>query len=281
MSFNKRDIILSIDVEDNFARDELVDPADWDRYETQVLMNTKKVITILAEIKANATFFVLGKVVERHTEVVEVIDRAGHEVASHGYAHELVNRMTRQTFEADVRKSINILEAVTSSRISGFRARSFSITRDTLWALDVLDKLNLEYDSSMVDSEVQFLEKDKNYVFEKRHGFREFPISTNMILGRHFTISGGIFMRALPFPLYAGFLKQSESFRRNGVFYCHVWEFNRKQPKRKTGLLQAIAQSPLLYTTEIKLRKLSRYYNFLSARNFLREKRQAANRESS
>ncbi|MGA3282573.1 MAG: polysaccharide deacetylase family protein, partial [Smithella sp.] len=246
--------------------EELANPGDWEIYEGQVVQNTDHVIKTLNDLNADATFFVLGKVAQRHPEIVSHIQKAGYEVASHGFAHELVDSMTEQAFEDDLRKSLDVLQSITGDKVKGFRARSFSISMQTLWALDILAKYHLDYDSSIVDIEVERIGPKKIL----HYSFVEFPISTTRILGFQQLISGGIAFRLIPFAIYLKMLKCSSSFMNNRVLYCHVWEFNKDQPKRKISLLQSIAQAPWTYTTESKIRKLALNYKFISIRKYLK-----------
>lgn len=264
-------LILSVDVEDNFTREELKKPDDWEKYEAQVVINTERVIKFIKDINADATFFVVGKVAERHPELVKAIDAAGYEIGSHSYAHEPVWKMTEDEFEADLIKSISILENITNKKVKGFRAMGFSITGDSPWALELLEKHGLVYDSSVKDVELEKLKRFSNFgsLAIAGHGLVELPISTRRILGKRITVSGGIALRLLPFCMYNRLLKNVPSGINPRIIYCHVWEFSKDQPKRKVGLLQSIAQSPLTYTTPSKLRKLSAYYRFISFERYL------------
>ena len=264
-------MVLTVDVEDNFTHKELVHPSDWGIYEKQVIVNTRRVISLLQELKGFATFFVLGKVAERHPVVVTDIASAGHEVASHGYDHELTNRLSPEEFRKDVHRSLDILQGITKKLICGFRARSFSITRNTLWALPILEELGITYDSSMTDVELSAITGRPPEVPREilKHKCVELPISTHAILGKQVPLSGGIAFRLTPYYLYNALLKSSASFSHHPVIYCHVWEFNKEQPKRRVNLLQRLAQGSWTYTTEAKIRKLSESYTFMSAQGYL------------
>jgi polysaccharide deacetylase family protein (PEP-CTERM system associated) len=255
-------VILTIDVEDNFNREELEHEDDWQKYEGQVATNTQRVLNVLKNIDARATFFILGKVAERHPEIVKAIHDAGHEVASHGHAHELVNRMTPEEFEDDVRRSIAILEGIVATKVAGFRARSFSIIPETAWAFGILQGLGLTYDSSCYDSE---FEKIAALESQGVKGMKEFPVATKRVLGRRITTTGGIVFRLVPNSMLRRDFA-SPGTNETPMIYCHVWEFNKDQPKRKVRMLQRIAQSPLMYTTESKLRNLAKSHKFVSIR---------------
>src|SRR5207344_3434067 len=103
----------------------------------------------LAEAGTRATFFVLGHAAERHPELVREIASAGHEVGTHGWSHAFVYRMTPERFRAELARSIELLESLSGQRVIGHRAPFFSITRDSLWALDVMRECGIRYDSSI------------------------------------------------------------------------------------------------------------------------------------
>ncbi len=255
--------ILTVDVEDNFTREELVRPGDWDVYENQVEENTNSVIALLKELEADATFFVLGRVAERRPKVVQNIAAAGYEIGSHGYVHELVGSMAKEEFEKDIEMSLACLTRAVKTKIRGFRARSFSVTRATIWAIDILKKYGFEYDASMKDTELQL---------HTVVGLPEFPISTKALLGRRVALSGGIALRLLPLYTYLGLLNRSSSFSECPVIYLHTWEFNKNQPRRKVGMLQSLSQASLTFTTPLKIRELSKHYRFVSVDRYIREK---------
>jgi polysaccharide deacetylase family protein (PEP-CTERM system associated) len=259
MSSDRGDIILTVDVEDNFTRNELVNPSDWEIYEKQAVENTRKVISFLKEHNSNATFFVLGRLAERHPTIVKEIIDAGYELASHGYAHIPVGEMTPEEFEYDVKKSIEVLEDISNKKINCFRARSFSITSQTAWAFDILKSLGISCDSSCYDFEFEKLvalgKGDWN-------GIKEFSVATSIFFNKRVTMMGGIIFRLLPISILKNIY--SNPNLKFLMIYSHVWEFNKDQPRRKIGLLQKVAQSPLIYTTESKLRHLALSYKFVS-----------------
>jgi polysaccharide deacetylase family protein (PEP-CTERM system associated) len=144
--------ILTIDVEDYFQVENfkgVINFSDWEKYELRVVKNTEKILEILAKKNVKATFFVLGWVAERTPELVEKIYKEGHEVACHGYAHQLIYKQTPQEFRADLRKAKAILENVIREPILGYRAPTYSITKESIWALDVLAEEGFKYDSSL------------------------------------------------------------------------------------------------------------------------------------
>ena len=144
---------LSFDIEEHFQVSAFESPMRrryWEQFESRVEQNTLKILKQLSQKSVKATFFVLGWVAERHPGLVRAIDAEGHEVASHGYAHELITAQTTASFREDVRKTKRILEDIVGKSVCGYRATTFSITTETQWALPVLVEEGYLYDSSIV-----------------------------------------------------------------------------------------------------------------------------------
>ncbi len=133
--------VMSVDVEDWFCVYNLsghIQYEDWDRCESRVERNTIRLLDMFRKHRVEATFFVLGWIAERFPDLVRQIELEGHEVATHGYSHRLLTHMEPGEFRADLQRSLEVLAKITSQEVRGFRAPSFSITRKTLWALDIL-----------------------------------------------------------------------------------------------------------------------------------------------
>jgi polysaccharide deacetylase family protein (PEP-CTERM system associated) len=143
---NRLTNILTIDVEDWYMD---TDISMWDSYEDRIIQSMQKILEILNETNTKATFFVVGYVAEHFPELIEDIKDRGHEIATHGYSHTSIKKQTASEFEEDLLKSIRILEDITKDKISGHRACEFSIDEETSWAIDILKKNGLKYDSSV------------------------------------------------------------------------------------------------------------------------------------
>ena len=143
---------ISIDLEDWFCVNNLrgaIRREDWDSQVSRVARNTRLLLHLLAMHRTEATFFVLGWVAERIPDLIEEIDREGHEIATHGYSHRLITEMTPEEFDADLQRALDVTRRCTKQEIVGFRAPSFTITSKTLWAADILVKHGIKYDSSV------------------------------------------------------------------------------------------------------------------------------------
>jgi polysaccharide deacetylase family protein (PEP-CTERM system associated) len=230
---------LSIDVEDWFHTENLrgiIAREAWDRCELRVEQNTMRMLEILAKWKARATFFVLGWIAERCPQIVRAIAVAGHEVASHGYGHELIYSLEPGKFRADVLRSKKHLEDLTGNPVRGYRAPCFSITP---WAVPILKEVGFEYDSSVVPTvahdrygRLHGVEAGKPVVL-LCDGFYEVCISCVRLGKLGLPWGGGGYFRLVPYSLWH---RGVRVILRSGlpyVFYIHPWEIDPGQPRVK------------------------------------------------
>ncbi len=205
-----------------------------------VVGNVERLLGLLDRRKVRATFFALGKVCERFPHLLPLVASAGHEIASHGYGHQLVYNLTPEAFEADVCRSIAIIEAQTGLRPAGYRAPAFSITRRSLWAVPILAKLGFRYSSSVFP------------VRKRRYGIpdaprvphrwpdcdlMEFPLTTLGVCGRNLPVCGGGYMRLFPFLVHAAAIRQLNAAGWPAVVYVHPYELaaNEVEDFRRKG----------------------------------------------
>jgi len=228
---------LSIDLEEYFqihALSGLIDPETWTEFPPSVEENTMRILDLLEERQIKTTFFCLGWIARHHKDVIRRIHRMGHEIASHGYAHQVIYSQDRDNFRQDVSSAKNILEDIIGEAVIGYRAPTYSITHETLWALDILEDLGFIYDSSI------FPIYHDNYGIPDapRFPYRipgsslvEFPISTLKLGAINIPIAGGGYFRLLPYVLTRLGLKALSSHNRPFVFYIHPWELNPDTPR--------------------------------------------------
>jgi len=235
---------LSIDVEEYFQASAFNGDTPyqkWDSYESRVQCGTEKVLSLLSRHKTRGTFFIVGWVARRHPGLVKTIQKEGHEIACHSYAHREVSEQTPETFRKDLRLSKTILEDITGEQLGGYRAPTFSITSDTLWALDILIEEGFGYDSSIFPIHhdrygIPDAERFPNVV-SRGNGNRivEFPMSTVRFMGINLPFAGGGYMRFLP----VGFISRAiNTINRDGqpvIVYVHPWEFDPDQPRIATS----------------------------------------------
>ena len=269
---------MSVDVEDYFqvsAFDEIVSRAEWDTHQSRVVGNTDRLLALFAEFEVRASFFVLGWVAERHPALVRRIAAAGHEVASHGYAHDLVYNLTPERFRADVRRARRLLEDVGGAAVEGYRAPTFSITRQSLWALDVLAEEGYRYDASIFPVHhdrygIPAAPRHPYQIVTKGGVLTEVPPSTVAWSGLNLPVAGGGYFRLLPYVwTHWGIARVNRTEQRPIVFYLHPWEVDPDQPRLPAAGLSRFRHYRNLHRTERRLRSLLGDFAFGPVRDLL------------
>lgn len=230
---------MSVDVEDWFqvqAFANTIPRADWDGLDRRVEANTDRVLAQFAAADVKATFFTLGWVAERHPALVRRIVAAGHELASHGFGHELVHAIGREKFRADIARAKAVLEDVGGAQVVGYRAPTFSIgPRSTPWAHAVLAECGHRYSSSIFPVRHDLYgAPDAPRGAHRPHadGVVELPMTTVQVLGRNLPCAGGGWFRLVPYAAFRLGLRQvNQAERRPGMFYFHPWEVDPDQPR--------------------------------------------------
>jgi polysaccharide deacetylase family protein (PEP-CTERM system associated) len=238
---------FSVDVEDYFqveAFKGVVDRKSWETRPSRVEANTDRVLGILDAAGVRATFFVLGWVAERFPKLVLRLQAHGHELASHGYGHELASEQGRDSFRQDVRRAKAVLEDCAGVRVRGFRAPTFSIGRENWWAYEILAEEGYAYSSSIypVAHDLYGTPDAPRTPFRPvpRGGFVEIPIATARRFGRNRPCGGGGYFRLRPYALSRRYIDRVN--RADGmacVFYCHPWEFDPAQPRFRDAPLKS------------------------------------------
>ena len=271
---------FSVDVEDYFhvsAYAGVIERGEWEVLESRVHDNTRKLLDLLGESQVRGTFFILGWVAKHHPDVVRAIAEAGHEIACHGLSHDLVYRQTREEFRDETRDAKALIEDVAGVPVYGYRAASFSITRASLWALDVLAELGFEYDSSIfpVRHDRYGIPAAPRYPFRYRgaenHSIVEFPMPCVKLGGWRMPVGGGGYFRIYPYSLTRAVLKRiNEREQRPFMFYSHPWEVDPDQPVFDAGRLSNLRHRTNLHRFEHRLRKLFSDFRFAPARDVLK-----------
>lgn len=232
---------MTVDVEDYFhvaAFGKVIDPASWDTWPCRVEANTDKLLQVFAQADIHITFFILGWVAERYPQLVQRIQAAGHEIASHGYSHQLIYSQTPEVFRQETQRSKAILEDITGQPIHGYRAASYSITRKSLWALDILAELDFSWDSSIFPTRHDNYgipgSPEEPYTIITNSGAQltEFPLTTAKVLGQSIPAAGGGYFRQYPYWLSRWlFNRASNNQTKPQIFYLHPWEIDPEQPR--------------------------------------------------
>jgi polysaccharide deacetylase family protein (PEP-CTERM system associated) len=262
---------MTIDVEDYFHASALAEAApmsSWDGLPSRVVQNTDRLIDLLAEANVTATFFILGWVAERHRDLVYRIQAAGHEIASHGYHHQLTYDLTPEAFRRDVGTAKSLLESITGSKVLGYRAPSYSITDRSLWALDVLVEEGYAYDASIFPIRhdrygIPSAPRHPHSLLRAGGRLVEAPPSTVRLLGSNLPIAGGGYFRLLPYGWTRwGIGRVNRLEGKPVIFYLHPWEIDPDQPRLPVGALSQFRHYRNLDATEPRLRRLLARFRF-------------------
>lgn len=270
---------MTVDVEDYFhvaAFAKSIDRSKWDDMEYRVEASTRRLLDLFAARSIHATFFVLGWVARRSPDLIREIYRAGHEVASHGMSHKLIYNQTPAEFSAETYESKALLEDITGAPILGYRASTYSITKRSLWALDVLHEAGFSYDSSIFPIKHDLygmpdaVQTPSRIVTPRGASILEFPMSVAPMFGGRLPVSGGGYFRLLPYWLTrAGLNKLNGQLNRPFIFYLHPWEIDSEQPRVPTGLKSRFRHYTNLSKCEFRLKRLIGEFRFGRVRDVL------------
>ena len=228
---------LTIDVEDYFqvsAFAPYIARSDWDRRECRVERNVDRILLMLDRHQTQATFFTLGWIAERYPQLIRRIADQGHEVASHGYGHQRATDLNEADFLADIERAKHVLEDVCGTEVTGYRAPSFSIGVDNLWAFDCLARAGYLYSSSIypIQHDHYGMPDAPRFAHRVNDTLMEIPITTMRLLGRNLPASGGGYFRLLPYAVSRWMLRQVHSREgESAIFYFHPWEIDSDQPR--------------------------------------------------
>ena len=269
---------FTIDVEDYFQVSALAPHFprhQWDRVPCRVERNVDRILQLLDEQQTRGTFFTLGWIAERYPQLVRRIAHAGHEVASHGYAHERASAQTRETFLADILHARALLEDVTGAAITGYRAPSFSIGTSNPWAHDCIAEAGYRYSSSVypVRHDHYGIPDAPRFPYRLTNGLMEVPITTMRWLGRNWPAGGGGFFRLLPYAVSRWQIARvNREDRRPAIFYFHPWEVDREQPRVPGVTARTRFRHYVnLKHTETRLRRLLRDFSWGRADEVFRD----------
>ena len=270
---------LTVDVEDYFHVAALAPsiPRDsWSSRESRVVGNTQKLLALFDQFDVRGTFFVLGWVAERYPQLVKDIAAGGHEIACHGFSHRLVYEQTPKEFHEESLRSKKLLEDITGSAVLGYRAASYSIVRESLWAIDILAELGFVYDSSIFP-----VHHDRYGIPDAKRvpnrmttpggkSIVEWPLATAGILGFRLPVSGGGYFRLLPYWLSRwGLASINRRERQPFIFYLHPWEIDPAQPRVQASRLSRFRHYNNLEKCESRLRRLLGDFKFGTAKDCL------------
>lgn len=277
MTLSNQKNILTIDVEDWFCDLKF---NLWKKLKDRIVQNVEKILNILEDKNAKATFFIVSYFAQKYPELIERIRNHNHEIASHGYYHLPINELTPLQFKNDLIKSKNILEKICGEKIIGYRAPFFTITEKTSWALDILKKMGFKYDSSIFPFKIYKYGIPNSPIFpyrinsteikksDKNESFLEFPLSVYQIpiIKKNIPIAGGFYLRFFPYYFISYAIKKINEKKHPAVIYTHPWEFDLHHPRINSIVWYNYYR---LHTTERKFNKLLKEFKFISIRDWI------------
>lgn len=270
---------ITIDVEDWFQVSLFrnhIRREDWDTLPSTVVKNTCRLLDLFAKKNVKATFFVLGWVAERFPEIVLAIKEFGHEIASHGYGHQIIYELSREDFRKDVQKSVQILQSITGEPVLGYRAPSYSITRASMWAWETLAQLGIKVDSSIfpVKHDLYGIPDAPRFPFEVRLAsgpkLIEFPLSTIVMMGKNVPMAGGGYLRLYPYWFIRNSVRRINAEGKPAIIYLHPWEVDPDLPRLKLGAFKTLRHYGNLALAAEKLSRLLDEYPFDTMQEVLR-----------
>lgn len=271
--------ILTIDLEEWYHPEYVRDRAAPKR-DDHSLHDLQRTLELLENHRVQTTFFMLGEITKKHPELIKQIDTKEHEIAFHGYFHELLSSKTAQTLQLE----IDEFQAVLGRNCSGFRAPSFSLNNDTKWALDVLQKNEFKYDSSIFPANTPLYgvgnAPTRPYkpshvdvsVEDENAKLWEFPPHISSYTLFRLPMAGGFYLRFFPLNMIIRSIEKSNKNGQPAVIFVHTWELNPQTPKLKLGFYRSFVTYHNLEKTATRLDKMLSKFEFTSVENYMKDK---------
>jgi polysaccharide deacetylase family protein (PEP-CTERM system associated) len=272
-------MVFSVDVEDWYQGLE-IPASNWDGFESRIESSMRALLDLMQQHDVRSTCFILGRVAEEHPDLVRRIHAAGHEIGTHGYSHAKVYNLSPDRFRTELRRSIDVLEDLTGERVLGHRAPFFSITQESLWALDILYEEGIRYDSSIhpvLNDRYGIPDAERQpSVVESPSGYAllEVPVATiplpRFLPDANVPCGGGAYLRIYPYFLQRWLLHRLRCRNEHVGIYIHPWELDPDHPRIDLPHRVALTHYWNLPTTRPKLTKLFRDFDFEPYRDAFR-----------
>lgn len=268
---------FTVDVEEYFhvaALEPWISRASWRHRVRRAHVGIEALLPLLAEHHVTATFFILGWLARRDSSIVRHVVEAGHEIASHGWDHRPIGRVSRREFQVSVRDSKALLEDISGHEVAGFRAPCFSVRPGDEWVFDVLIEEGYRYDSSILparrrSSGYPGAPRTPHWLARPAGTLLELPIATLRIGNLVLPAGGGAYLRLLPYALVAGAFRQLERQQAPGTFYVHPWELDAGQPRLSTDVRTRVRQYGGIEAMPRRISRLLKEFRFQAIRDFM------------
>lgn len=254
----------------------------WGNYSPRLEKGFYKIFTLLEESNTKATFFTLGWIAEKYPQIIKELVQAGHELGSHSYTHEKVYKQTSDEFRKEIRRTKDVIQNITGKTIIAHRSPFFSITSQSLWALQILEEEGYEIDCSIspIKTWRYGIKTCPDFIFKiAEHNIIEFPISKFKFLTKNWAI-GGAYFRLFPYSFTADGIRQRTKKQQHTMFYVHPWEYDAEHPRVKFERKAMFTHYANLKKTESNTKKLLKQFDFDTVSNIVRNYEQQRNIES-
>ena len=278
--------LMSVDVEDYFMVEAFASSISQDSWETRpsrVAMSTLRILDLFDRYSVKGTFFFVGWVAHKFPKLVREVHARGHELACHSYWHRTVYSQTQDEFREDTQAAVRAIEDAAGVKVFGYRAPSWSITKDCLWALDVLAEEGFTYDSSIypIHHDLYGVPGARRFPYTHRlkdgHSLLEFPPATVQVLGQNLPCAGGGYLRIFPLAYtHWAFRKFQEDYGKRVVVYFHPWELDTEQPRIREELKSRLRHYTNLDKMTDRLEILLQTYSFQPFRELVGVKRDSS-----
>jgi len=278
--------LMSVDVEDYFMVEAFagsVSRESWESRPSRVVMSTRRILSLFDRYSVKGTFFFVGWVAHKFPKLVREVHARGHELACHSYWHRTVYSQTQDEFREDTQAAVRAIEDAAGVKVFGYRAPSWSITKDCLWALDVLAEEGFTYDSSIypIHHDLYGVPGARRFPYTHRlkdgHSLLEFPPATVQVLGQNLPCAGGGYLRIFPLAYtHWAFRKFQEDYGKRVVVYFHPWELDPDQPRIREKLKSRLRHYTNLDKMTDRLEILLQTYSFQPFRELVGVKRDSS-----
>jgi len=284
-----RNCIFSVDVEDWFHILDIPSAPDisiWHTLPSGVEANFRKMLDLFDRHDVKATCFFLGWVAEHYPGLIREAKNRGHEIASHGYAHQLVYGVDPETFRQDADRSKKILEGITGEAVQGYRASGFSVTEETPWFFEALASCGYRYDSSVFPATrghggMKTGQKAPHRINTAAGDIWEFPMSVARTAGKPVCFFGGGYLRLFPYSAIRNRARQVLNEGRPVIFYIHPREIDPEHPRLPMSFTRRFKSYVNLASTEPKMERLFADFRFITFRDWLKEHDDTGKNQSS
>jgi len=283
--------ILSVDVEDYFmveAFSDSIQRSSWEGFPSRVEANTHRILDLLDQYGTRGTFFFLGWVAARFPKLVREVGERGHELACHSYWHRPVYKLSKQEFREDTRNARDAIEQASGLGVYGYRAPTWTITENSLWALDILIEEGFTYDSSIypIRHDLYGIPGASRFPYayraESGRQLIEFPPATIRFAGINLPAAGGGYLRILPFWYTERvFRKFEKEYKRPLVVYLHPWEVDQEQPHIHAKLSSRLRHYTHIERMQPRLETLLKRHAFRPFQSWIAEMQESQDRQTS